>query len=68
MRNQILENKEFNIISRSIDNATTCSVVDVNEDCFTVKLHKNYTQTNKCTQKLLKSKLNLWFSLPYYCA
>ena len=42
MRNQILENKEFYIISRSIDNATTCSVVDVNEDSFTVKLHKNY--------------------------
>lgn len=42
MRNQILENKEFNIISRSIDNATKCSVIAVNEDCFTVQIGGNY--------------------------
>lgn len=42
MRNQILENKEFNIISRSIDNATKCSVIAVNEDCFTVLIEGDY--------------------------
>ncbi len=38
MRNQITEGKEFNILSRSIDNATRCIVEEVKEDCFTVKL------------------------------
>lgn len=41
MRNQITEGKEFNILSRSIDNATRCTVNEVNEDCFTVKLQKD---------------------------
>lgn len=40
MQNQIFENKEFNIISRSIDNASRCRVVEVCEDCFKVKLNK----------------------------
>lgn len=38
MRNEILENKEFNILSRSIDNASKCTVVKVCEDSFEVKL------------------------------
>lgn len=38
MRNEILENKEFNILSRSIDNASKCKVVKVSEDSFEVKL------------------------------
>lgn len=38
MRNEILENKEFNILSRSIDNASKCKVVKVCEDSFEVKL------------------------------
>ncbi len=41
MRNEILENKEFNILSRSIDNASKCCVVEVCEDCFKVKLVDN---------------------------
>lgn len=41
MRNQITKGKEFNILSRSIDNATRCTVNEVNEDCFTVKLQKD---------------------------
>lgn len=42
MRNEITENKEFYIISRKIDNAQKCVVVDVCEDCFKVKLSRNY--------------------------
>ena len=63
MRNQILENKEFNIISRSIDNATTCSVVEVNEDSFTVKLHKNYKYEKDESVELftMTSKGQLYF-------
>lgn len=38
MRNEITENKEFSILSRSIDNAEKCSVVKLCEDCFKVKL------------------------------
>ena len=38
MRNEILENKEFSILSRSIDNATKCHVVSVSEESFEVKL------------------------------
>lgn len=38
MRNQIQAGKEFNIISRSVDNATRCVVTDVFDDCFKVKL------------------------------
>lgn len=38
MRNEILENKEFSILSRSIDNATKCQVVSVSEESFEVKL------------------------------
>ena len=41
MRNEIFENKEFNILSRSIDNASKCCVVEVCEDCFKVKLVDN---------------------------
>jgi c-di-GMP-binding flagellar brake protein YcgR len=39
MRNQITENKEFYILSRSIDNAEQCKVTEVCEDCFKVKLN-----------------------------
>ncbi len=38
MRNQITENREFFILSRSIDNAEHCKIVEVCEDCFKVKL------------------------------
>ena len=38
MRSQIVIDKEFNILSRSIDNATTCKVTSVEEDCFVVEL------------------------------
>ncbi len=38
MRDQIYENKEFSILSRSIDNASKCIVTGVFEDCFKVKL------------------------------
>lgn len=40
MRNQITENKDFYILSRNIDNATKCSVIDACEDCFHVKLYE----------------------------
>ena len=38
MRNRLLENKEYYILSRSIDNASKCQIVNVSEDCFDVKL------------------------------
>ena len=38
MRNQLVKDKEFYIISRSIDNASKCIITEVNEDCFKVKL------------------------------
>lgn len=38
MRNQIYKNKEFYILSRSIDNASKCKVTEVLEDCFKVEL------------------------------
>jgi c-di-GMP-binding flagellar brake protein YcgR len=38
MRNEITENKEFYILSRSIDNATKCRVVNVSEEDIEVKL------------------------------
>lgn len=41
MRNQLLETKEFYIISRSIDNASKCNVIEICEDCFKVQLDKN---------------------------
>ncbi len=41
MRNTIEKNKEFNIISRSIDNASKCTVTSVQEDSFSVKVPKS---------------------------
>lgn len=38
MRDELLENKEFNILSRSIDNAAKCTVINIEEDCFEVRL------------------------------
>ena len=38
MRNQLVKDKEFYIISRSIDNASKCIITEVNKDCFKVKL------------------------------
>ncbi len=38
MRNEIVENKEFYILSRSIDNATKCKVINVSEEYLDVKL------------------------------
>lgn len=63
MRNQILENKEFNIISRSIDNASKCTVINVSEDCFTVKLHNNYKYEKDESVELftMTSKGQLYF-------
>lgn len=42
MRNQIRVNKEFYILSRSIDNADICKIIEVNEDSFKVKLNNKY--------------------------
>lgn len=39
MRNQIRVDKEFYILSRSIDNADICKVIEVNQDSFKVKLN-----------------------------
>ena len=39
MRNQITENKEFYIISRRVDNAEKCRVIEVLEDSFKIKLN-----------------------------
>jgi c-di-GMP-binding flagellar brake protein YcgR len=39
MRTQITKDKEFYIISRSIDNAEKCTIIDVTEDDFKVQLH-----------------------------
>ena len=38
MRKLLSENKDFYIISRSIDNASACKVTEINEDCFKIKL------------------------------
>ena len=38
MRNEITKNKELYILSRSVDNAEKCTVIEISEDCFTVKL------------------------------
>ena len=38
MRNQIIKGREFFILSRIIDNASMCSVIEVGDDCFKVKL------------------------------
>lgn len=38
MRENIVKDKEFCILSRSIDNASKCSVCEINEDFFSVKL------------------------------
>lgn len=38
MRSEITKNKEFYIISRNIDNAEKCIIIDTNKDCFVVKL------------------------------
>ncbi len=41
MRTEITKDKEFNIISRSIDNASKCTVTQVCEDSFKVKVPKS---------------------------
>lgn len=38
MRNEITKNKELYILSRSVDNAEKCTVIEIFEDCFNVKL------------------------------
>lgn len=38
MKQQIVKDKEFFIISRSIDNASKCKIIEASEDCFKVKL------------------------------
>lgn len=40
MRNKLQIKDELNIISRKVSNATTCSVIEICEDCFKVKLNK----------------------------
>ena len=42
MREQIYKDKEFCILSRSIDNASKCRVTEVREDCFKIKLDNIY--------------------------
>ena len=43
MREQIVKDKEFSIISRCIDNASKCTVVDVTEEYFSVQLQSEGT-------------------------
>ncbi len=38
MRENIVKDKEFYILSRSIDNATKCKITEVNDDFFSIKL------------------------------
>lgn len=40
MKKQLILNKEFNILSRSIDNAAKCNIVEVCEDNFKIKLQE----------------------------
>lgn len=63
MRNQILENKEFNIISRSIDNAAKCNVIEVCEDCFKIKLQsgEKYEPEESVELFTMTSKGQLYF-------
>lgn len=63
MRNQIVENKEFNILSRSIDNAEKCIVIDVQEDFFRVKLNnkRKYEQNESVELFAMTSKGQLYF-------
>ena len=42
MKNEIALDKEFYIISRSIDNAEICKIIKVCEDCFYVKLKNKH--------------------------
>ena len=57
MRNEILENKEFNILSRSIDNASRCCVIEVCDDCFKVKLEEfNKYETDESVELFSMTK------------
>ena len=63
MRNQITENKEFYIISRSVDNAEICKVIEVNDDCFKVKLRnkKKYEVDETAELFTMTDKGQLYF-------
>lgn len=63
MRNQITENKEFYILSRSIDNAEQCKVIEVNEDCFKVQLKnpRKYETDESVELFSMTSKGQLYF-------
>ena len=63
MRDQIVVGKEFNIMSRTIDNATTCCVCDVFDDYFEVKLNTNEEYQAEETVELFTktSKGQLYF-------
>lgn len=57
MRNEIFENKEFNILSRSIDNASKCCVIEVCDDCFKVKLEEfNKYETDESVELFSMTK------------
>lgn len=63
MRNNIQIDKEFNIISRSIDNATSCKVIEVGEDCFKVKLKNSvkYEKGESCELFAMTPKGQVYF-------
>ncbi len=63
MRNQITENKEFYIISRSVDNAEKCKVIDVLEDCFKIKLNhpRKYEMDETIEMFTMTDKGQLYF-------
>ena len=63
MRDQIVKGREFNILSRSIDNATVCTVINVFEDCFEVQLHRSckYEPEESVELFAMTSKGQLYF-------
>lgn len=63
MRNQIQINDEFNIISRSVENASRCCIVEICEDCFKVKLETdvNYEQNESVELFTMTKKGQLYF-------
>ena len=63
MKKQIIKGKDFNILSRSIDNASKCTVVDVTEEFFSVKLQSPGVYETDETVELftMTSKGQLYF-------
>ena len=63
MRDQIEIGKEFNIISRTINNATTCKVSSVSDEYFEVTLHtlEEYKAEESVELFAMTSKGQLYF-------